>query len=108
MTSLSLLFAKPAGNLGRGDRISADTIDQRTGERCSDSGSRTVPATADGPACSSEHAGKRRFTRCFAQYGDRGDVQTTVLGDNNRCALATCAETSSITTAFSWRLRLTV
>ncbi|CFP61326.1 Uncharacterised protein [Bordetella pertussis] len=28
-----------------------------------------------------------RFTRSFAQYGDRGDVQTTVLGDNNRLRL---------------------
>src|SRR5690606_16142463 len=28
-----------------------------------------------------------RFTRSFAQYGDRGDVQTTVLGDNDRLGL---------------------
>src|SRR5690606_4217749 len=69
------------------DRISADAIHQRTGqlggnflERSSCQGTANQRILEN----TQIHA---RLTRCFAQYGYRGDVQTTVLRDNDRLGL---------------------
>src|SRR5690606_3344492 len=75
---LVVAFRETSEDLGRRHRILADAIDQRTGQLLgqrleSRAGNRTT-----GQRVLQNTQIHARFTRSFAQYGDRGDVQTTV------------------------------
>src|SRR5690606_15871857 len=84
---LVVALCETGKHLGRRHRILADRIDQRAGQLCRQRLESRVGDSATSQRVLQDTQVHTRFTRSLAQYGDRGDVQTTVLGDDDRLGL---------------------
>src|SRR5690606_8470597 len=81
---LVVALAKICEHLGSRHRIRTDGIHQRTGELSGETLERGAGQRAANQRVLENTEVNARLTRTLAQYGYRSDVQTTVLGDNDR------------------------
>src|SRR5690606_33740206 len=80
-------FCESCQYLGSLYGVGADAIDQRTGQLCGQLLERSADNSATHQRILQNTQIHARLTRSLAQYGSGGDVQTTILGDNDRLSL---------------------